>query len=122
MQPSDLREQVLLHYDNGEEWSRWLRAASVEGIDTTVGPRFNDCNLLLQAAAEGQGVAMTFTALAARELLAGQLVKPFELQLLPEAWYYVVSPEVSAGRPKTAAFREWVLEQAKASTQEAIAA
>ncbi len=114
--PCDLRRQVLLHYDNGEEWSRWLKEANVDG------PRFDDCNLLLQAAVEGQGVALTFTALAARELRAGQLVRPFKLQLLPEAWYYIVSPEASANRPKIAAFREWILKEAQGNMKEGIAA
>ena len=68
--PSDLRGQALLHYDQGEEWSRWLKAARVD-MDSSVGPRFNDCNVMLQAAAEGNGVGLTFTALAARELSSG---------------------------------------------------
>ena len=117
-QPSDLKGQVLLHFDNGEEWSRWLEAARVEGIDVSSGPRFNDCNLLLQAAVEGQGVALTFTALADRELSSAQLIKPFELQLLPDAWYYIVCPGGAASRPKIAAFRDWILSEAQSAGQQ----
>ncbi|HEY7765190.1 MAG TPA: LysR family transcriptional regulator, partial [Aestuariivirgaceae bacterium] len=43
-EPSDLRAQTLLHYDQGEEWSRWVSAAGVE-MDLSTGPRFNDCNV-----------------------------------------------------------------------------
>ena len=111
-QLTDLRNQTLLHYDQGEEWSRWLQAAGVD-MDLYRGPRFNDCNVMLQAAVEGNGIALSFTALAERELSSGQLVKPFELQLLPDAWYYVVSPLASANLPKVTAVREWILEEAQ---------
>lgn len=109
--PDDLKAHTLLHYDQGEEWSRWLRAANVQ-VDASKGPRFNDCNVMLQAAVDGSGVALSFTALAARELNEGKLVKPFELKTLPDAWYYVVSPEPTADLPKSAAVRNWILQEA----------
>lgn len=109
---SDLRDQTLLHYDQGEEWSRWLKAAGLE-LDPSSGPKFNDCNVMLQAAVEGNGVALSFTALAERELSAGLLIKPFELRLLPDAWYYVISPVASADLPKAAAVRNWILHEAQ---------
>ncbi len=121
-EPSDLRHQTLLHYDNGEEWARWLQAAHVDDVDLTSGPRFNDCNVMLQAAVESHGVGLTFTALAERELRTGQLIKPFEQMLLPEAWYYIVSPEASADRPKVAAFRNWILHEAQTDAAQTLAA
>ena len=113
--PKDLRGQTLLHYDQGEEWVRWLQVAGVD-MDASAGPRFNDCNVLLQAAVEGHGVALSFTGLAERELKSGQLVKPFELQLLPTAWYHVISPEASAELPKARAVRKWILQEAQADS------
>jgi DNA-binding transcriptional LysR family regulator len=111
--PSDLRGKILLHYDQGEEWARWLKAAGVD-MDSSSGPRFNDCNVMLQAVVQGNGVGLTFTALAERELAAGQLIKPFDLKLLPDAWYYVISPLQSADLPKVAAVRKWILQEAEA--------
>ena len=111
--PSDLREQVLLHYDQGEAWSRWLQAAGVE-MNSSAGPRFNDCNVMLQAAVEGHGVGLSFTALAERELREGLLITPFDLKVVPDAWYYVISPAASAELPKAIAIRKWVLEEGKA--------
>jgi LysR family transcriptional regulator, glycine cleavage system transcriptional activator len=109
--PCDLLHQTLLHYDQGESWSRWLQAAGVE-MNSSAGPRFNDCNLMLQAAVEGHGVGLSFTALAEREFREGLLMTPFDLRVLPDAWYYVISP--SAELPKATAIREWILEEAKA--------
>jgi LysR family glycine cleavage system transcriptional activator len=110
--PSDLRSQTLLHYDQGEEWSRWLKKAGVE-MDSSAGPRFNDCNVMLQAAVEGNGVALSFTALARRELEEGKLVGLFELKISPNAWYYVISPDNSADMPKPTALRKWILKEAQ---------
>jgi LysR family glycine cleavage system transcriptional activator len=106
-----LRDQTLLHYDQGEEWSRWLKAAGLE-LDPSSGPKFNDCNVMLQAAVEGNGIALSFTALAERELSTGLVVKPFELKLLPDDWYYVISPVASADLSKAAAVRNWILQEA----------
>jgi LysR family glycine cleavage system transcriptional activator len=110
--PNDLCGQTLLHYDQGEEWSRWLKKAGVK-MDSAAGPRFNDCNVMLQAAVEGTGVALSFTALAQRELNEGKLVQLFELKISPNAWYYVISPDSSADMPKPTAVRRWILKEAQ---------
>ena len=110
--PSDLRGMTLLHYDQGEEWGRWLKAAGVD-MDSTSGLRFNDCNVMLQAVVEGNGVGLSFTALAERELSTGRLIKPFDFKLLPDAWYHVISPVQSADLPKVAAVRRWILQEAE---------
>ncbi len=109
--PADLRRHTLLHYDYGEEWPRWLEAAGVSGVDGSRGPRFDDCNVMLQAAIDGQGVALSFSTLAARDLEAGRLVSLFDVKTMPIAWFYVVFPEASADRPKVVAFIDWLLDE-----------
>ena len=42
-----------------------------------------------------------------------RLVAPFEIELKPRSAYYLVCPEVIADRIAVAAFRKWLLEQAK---------
>ncbi|MFQ5959103.1 MAG: LysR substrate-binding domain-containing protein, partial [Alphaproteobacteria bacterium] len=58
-----------------------------------------------------QGVALARSALAAADLAAGRLVKPFDVSLPAEYAYYVVCPEATAERPKIAAFREWLFSE-----------
>ncbi len=118
--PADLGGHTLLHDDpigvaDAEalaDWRMWLLAAGVEGIDSERGPRFSHSNLLLQAAIDGQGVALGRTPLVANEIAGGRLVKPFELSLPASFAYYIVCPEAAAERPKVAAFREWLIEEA----------
>ncbi len=113
--PQDLRHHVLLHDDSVAsipgypDWAMWLRAAGVtEGFDPSRGPRFNHANLALEAAAGGRGVALTISALAAADLAAGRLIRPFELSVPTGFAYHVVCPPAVAERPKVRAFREWL--------------
>ncbi len=89
----------------------WLLVAGVEGVDPRQGPFFTDSALVIQAAVEGQGVALARGALAAGDIAAGRLVKPFDIALPTEYAYYVLTPKATANRPKIAAFRAWLLEE-----------
>jgi LysR family transcriptional regulator, glycine cleavage system transcriptional activator len=124
--PEDLRQHVLLHDVDvtssafaapPQAWRLWLERAGVHGIDVERGPVFEDSAMLLDAAAEGQGVALGRSALVAADLAAGRLVKPFDLSLPFELTYYLVCPEATADRPKIAAFRAWLLAEAQAQAR-----
>ena len=110
--PDDLRHHTLLHDENGNDWVRWLELAGVSFEAAIKGPRFEHCDLLLNAAASGQGIALAFDVLVAGDLADGRLVRPFDLKLPPAIIYSVVTPEAWASRPKIAAFRNWLLMEA----------
>ncbi len=111
--PGDLRHHTLLHDDAYVDWAMWLKAVGVSDLDPRQGPYFTDSAMVIQAAVEGQGVALARGALAAGDLAAGRLVKPFDIALPTDYAYYVVCHAPSAERPKIAAFREWLLDEAK---------
>ncbi|MDJ0684410.1 MAG: transcriptional regulator GcvA [Alphaproteobacteria bacterium] len=110
--PEDLRHHTLLHDDMPIGWPEWLAAIGVSNIDTEQGPYFDLSALVIQAAVEGQGVALGRATLAAGALQAGLLVRPFELIMPIKSSYYVVCPEENYDRPKVKAFREWLFEEA----------
>jgi LysR family transcriptional regulator, glycine cleavage system transcriptional activator len=116
--PDDLRYHTLLHddtdYAGRPEWRAWLAAAGVDGIDAARGPRFNHAALALEAAAEGQGVALTLAPLAGADVAAGRLAAPFAVRLRLRPAYYLVCPEGAEEEPATAAFRRWLLAEAGA--------
>lgn len=118
VRPQDLPKQMLLHDDTGELydgesfWEVWLKAAGVEGVDTTRGPHFSHAVLAFEAAAEGHGVVATMPVLAESDLHAARLVTPFALRVPLVSAYYLVCGEASATRPAVAAFREWLLAEA----------
>ncbi len=109
--PEDLRRHTLLHDDGYVDWTMWLLVAGVSGIDPRQGPFFTDSAFVIQAAAEGQGVALARGALAAGDIAAGRLVKPFDIAIPTEYAYYVLSPKATSHHPKITAFREWLLEE-----------
>ena len=55
--PTDLARYTLLRADD-EPWLPWFEAAGLDWPEPTRGPMFNDSAHLMQAAAEGQGVAL----------------------------------------------------------------
>lgn len=108
----DLRHHALLH-ESGVliDWRTWLTVASVSQIDASRGTSFSHSHMVVQAAVNGQGVALGRTPLVDAELAEGTLVKPFEVTLPGGAAHYVVCPITTADQPKIAAFRTWLLAQ-----------
>ncbi|MGZ5198368.1 MAG: LysR substrate-binding domain-containing protein [Telluria sp.] len=64
-------------------WADWFAAAGVDTVVTTVA-RFNDLSLMLQAAEQGLGLALTGEMLAADALRAGRLVRLFDISIVNE--------------------------------------
>lgn len=121
--PDDLRHHTLLHVDWKEteaSWRMWLLAAGLHDIDPTRGPLFTMENMAVQAAIDGQGVALIGDILVADDLAAGRLIRPFEpgLSTPLKFSFYLLSANHNAERPKVAAFRDWLLEEARASRPE----
>jgi len=119
-EPADLAHHMLLHDDamelvaGGNAWQRWLEAAGVaERVDASRGPRFSSNILSLEAASQQLGVALALRPLVDADIASLRLRAPFKIEMKPQAAYYLVCPEVIADRPAIAAFRAWLLEQAK---------
>ncbi len=117
-EPADLAHHVLLHDDamelvaGGNAWQRWLDNAGVaERVDASRGPRFSSNILSLEAASQKLGVALALKPLVNDDLSSNRLCAPFDIEMKPQAAYYLVCPEVIADRPAVAAFRKWLLEQ-----------
>jgi LysR family transcriptional regulator, glycine cleavage system transcriptional activator len=105
---------VLLHIDDRRDWAKWLEAVSAAGADLGRGPVFNQASMAIDAAVDGQGVALARTALAAWDLLAGRLVRlPFGPALPVPYSYWIVCPRATADLPKITAFRDWLVSEAE---------
>ncbi len=70
---------------------------------------------MIQAAINGEGVALGRGLLVADPIDAGKLVAPFDLALTAEYRYYVASSETNYERPKVRVFRDWLMREAKAT-------
>jgi LysR family glycine cleavage system transcriptional activator len=114
--PDDLRRYPLLHANDATHWTRWLERAGVSGVNVEKGVVFNQASMAIDAAIQGQGVAMARTALAAWDLLSGRLVRPFPLALEAPFALWIVCPRATADLPKIATFRQWLLAEAVEDT------
>lgn len=111
--PTDLHHATLLHDEPKSAWRAWFEHAGVTPPRRMSGVVFNDAGMVLQAAVEGQGVALGRLLLAADDLAAGRLVQPFDVSMPNDFSYWLVYPRASAGRPEVAAFRAWLLAEAR---------
>lgn len=118
--PRDLDGQTLLHDTSpesevdGADWTSWLKARNVRGVDTAGGVRFNQSALVIDAAVAGRGVALAKRALAQNDLASGRLVALFADGTSPvRSAYQIVT---ARNRPLSAdaeAFIAWLRAEAR---------
>jgi LysR family glycine cleavage system transcriptional activator len=104
----------LLHdRDPDSNWDRWLAKYPSPGVDLRVGARFTSSDLVLRAAASGLGVALARHQLAAADVQAGLLTRPFGTARVAIARaYWLVQPADDKPRPALRAVVQWIKEQA----------
>jgi LysR family transcriptional regulator, glycine cleavage system transcriptional activator len=105
--PRDLARYTLLRADD-EYWAPWFRAAGVDLPEPDRGPSFNDSAHILQAAIEGQGVALARRTLIGNDLRNGVLVKLFDIEVPGQRSFHLVYLPRMAQSPKLAAVRDWL--------------
>jgi LysR family glycine cleavage system transcriptional activator len=114
--PADLARQTLLHTSGGydDDWRLWLTAADLPSdLAHHRSVSYDLIFMTVQAAIEGQGVAMGRTSYVQDDIAAGRLVVPFQIKLPEESGFYLVAPAGLREKPKLAMFREWLLKSAQ---------
>jgi LysR family glycine cleavage system transcriptional activator len=110
--PADVLKFPLLHLDDRKDWARWLEAAGVANAELAHGPVLNRASMIIDAAVDGQGIALARTTLAAWDLINGRLVRPLAETLRLSKTYWIVCPKATSALPKIKTFREWLLAEA----------
>ncbi|MFZ4721390.1 MAG: LysR substrate-binding domain-containing protein [Ilumatobacteraceae bacterium] len=110
VEPIDLAQQTVLQlYTAPDEAEAWLRAAGLPGAPSTTG--FDSYLLAIEAAIDGQGLAVVPTFLVEADLRNGRLVAPSDVVIpQPRRWYMVCR----AGQqhlPHVQAFTDWLQSQ-----------
>ena len=118
---ADIRDHTLLHlewdwrFGAWPDWETWLRTAGVTGVDVSRGIWFTQMSIALEAAIQGQGVALTTRALSADEIAQGHLVAPFATTIeTPFGYYFICRPEALRDA-KFVALRQWLIDEAARS-------
>ncbi len=111
----DLTGYTLLQVVNGTPWSGWFEAAGYVGVDYSESLYFSDAGLMLDAAAEGQGIALASNLLVENDLRSGRLVRAFDTEIESEEGFHILSSLEYGDKPAIAGFRAWLREEAEHS-------
>ena len=117
--PTDLRRHVLIHYDDPGvgrwpfSWDAWLEAEGIADLEPAGVLRFTQYDQAIQAAVEGQGVALGRSPLVQNLVRAKKLVVPLARTSASARSHYVVESKNVAGRPEVQAFLQWLQAQAE---------
>ncbi|MGE0716867.1 MAG: LysR substrate-binding domain-containing protein [Alphaproteobacteria bacterium] len=90
-------------------WSDWLAAEGMAWRDDGKGLRLNDYALVLQAALEGEGVALGWHHLVEDAVRRGRLVRPVANRQVTGLGSHVVWPRRRGLSPTAARVRDWLL-------------
>ncbi|HEY0326816.1 MAG TPA: LysR substrate-binding domain-containing protein [Allosphingosinicella sp.] len=108
--PSDLaRTTVLIHRDLADTFDQWIEAMGVPGLEPEAFDHFDSGQLILEAAAQGLGVAFMFEAHleAARD---DRLVQLFDSAPSPYSYWFACR-RAALGRRPVRLFHDWLVDE-----------
>ncbi|MGF6603238.1 LysR family glycine cleavage system transcriptional activator [Paraburkholderia sp. GAS448] len=115
-QAIDLNQFTLLHVLASDDqrfltWQHWLKAAGIEGVDTSGGYEFDLLDLAIRAAIDGLGITIADRHMIARELATGQLTQVLNVHVDGHQSYWLVTRPEQGVLPHLASFRDWLLQE-----------
>lgn len=116
--PRDLASYTLLR-SSDEPWKPWFEAAGLDWSEPARGPAFSDASHMLQAAADGQGIALARISLLGNDIRNRVLVRPFTIVARAPFSAYLVYPPRLADSPKLKLFRKWLRDEIGAEERDA---
>jgi LysR family transcriptional regulator of beta-lactamase len=108
--PADLANEKLLRSYRADDWSLWFEAAGL-APRAVRGPVFDSSRLMVEAAMQGAGVALAPASMFVRDLVAGRLVQPFDIEVQAGS-YWLTSQKGKAATPAMRAFNQWIVKEA----------
>ncbi|MEM8500320.1 MAG: LysR substrate-binding domain-containing protein, partial [Pseudomonadota bacterium] len=113
---ASLQRHALIHLDEPHrtrmDWQRWFTNLGIETHAMNLALNLNDYAIVLQAAIEGQGIALGWRYIVDRLLANGQLVPACRQSVRTEHSFYLVSPSNIPLTSYTETVRDWMLAEA----------
>lgn len=78
--PADLSRETLLRSYRSDEWALWFAEADVP-CPAIHGPLFDSSVIMVEAAAQGLGIALVPIPMFERALSVGRLIRPFNISI-----------------------------------------
>ena len=115
--PSDLLTKPILHQRNHWGWLDWFTAMNVQPKTSLRGPIFEDANVLLRGAAEGQGAVVGWLPLIDQDLREGRIVRLFDEDITPTHGYFVEVGSSIHSQRDIGAVMNWLISQSEAMNE-----
>jgi LysR family transcriptional regulator, glycine cleavage system transcriptional activator len=116
--PADIAHETLIHdlsmdaHTGFPSWQTWLDKAGVLEPAIARGMQINNSAAVLQAAIDGQGIALARGVMAHDDISTGRLIRLFpEIKFTSPLAYYVVYRAECSSLPKLKAFRDWIFDE-----------
>src|SRR5262245_32963101 len=113
---ADLAGERLIHLEEpfrpAATWSEWFQSAGLPGAGASRGLLMNDYVGVIQAAMEGQGVALGWRHLIEGLLSSGLLVRVSDHVMTTGKGFHVAWPRSRTLPPGAASVRDWLAAQA----------
>ncbi|QPC95484.1 LysR substrate-binding domain-containing protein [Mesorhizobium sp. INR15] len=117
MTSDDLRSAALLHLDEPNsqdaDWAVWFKAVGIVEPTRAAGLHFNNYPLLIQAAVDGQGVALGWGHLIDDLLDNMSLVRCMSTSLTLKPAFFVVRSVDGAPQPEATLFEDWIVAETR---------
>lgn len=109
--PVDLARHALLRSYRENEWTHWFAAAGVSRPPArTHGVTFDSSLAMMEAAAQGAGVALAPPRMFARQMSSGEIVQPFDIHAALGS-YWITRLKSRPPSPAMDAFQTWLLDE-----------
>lgn len=116
--PRDLSRETLLRSYRVQDWPAWFEAAGLRDVIEARGPVFDASLTMVQAAMQGEGVALAPPSMFERDLRDGRLAQPFATGVATGAYWLTVL-KYKPPTPAMTAFRTWLMENVAAALRSA---
>ncbi len=106
----ELSEHTLIHCtQHAGEWQQWFEMAGCGELQIKHRMDLDNRALVLEAVAEGLGIAIGRTPLTKDYIESKRICDPYNIRMNTGMGYYMVYPEHHAGYENVAKFRDWLL-------------
>lgn len=110
-EPEQLLDLPILHQKNHWGWLDWFRSMGIQPTQRLSGPVFEDANILIRGAAEGQGAVIGWLPLIEQDLQEGRVVRLFREDIASTHAYFMEVGEGRIAAKATARVAGWLRQQ-----------
>ena len=114
-----LHKQRLLHDRNWpRDWTLWASAVGLRRHSFDRGPTFSHATVIIEAAAQGLGIAIAHSALVANEIKSGRLVAPIRARVDIDTAYYLQENNITTTAVVVLTLSGWLKNEARVCRQQ----